>query len=245
MHEYSISIELCRRYDPAVQGESDIAGIAQLIGDHSRAAMLLELMGGRSLRASELAACAGVSRATASFHLGRLLDAEILQVHSQGRGRLYSLAGDEVAQAIEALQRIAPRHEARSLATVSRAHALAHARFCYDHLAGVLAIQIADALTARKLIELRDDTFEPTGRGERWLAELRIDIVALRAKRRSFARACLDWSERRPHIAGALGAAVAQRFLDLEWISRSPNGRAVTLTSTGRAALAEMLAIEI
>lgn len=238
-------IESWPQYPVAVQGESDIAAVAALIGDPSRATMLLELLGGRSLRASELAAAAGVSRATASFHLGRLLDAGLLGVRSQGRDRLYSLAGEQVAEAIEALQRIARRQRANSLATVSRAHALAHARFCYDHLAGRLAIQLADALIAGKLIELRDDAFEPTGPGERWLAELQIDVSVLRAKRRSFARACLDWSERRPHVAGALGAALAQRFLDLQWISRSPSGRAVTLTPAGHTALAKMLPMEI
>lgn len=237
-------IESWRRYDPTVDGESDIASVAALIGDRSRARMLLELMAGRMLNASELATRAGVSRATASFHLGKLSDAGLLSVQSNGRGRAYSLTGPKVAHAIEALARIAPRQQTRSLQSTSRAHALAHARFCYDHLAGRLAIDLVDALTARKLIEFRDDVFEPTRDGARWLAELEIDVTELRAKRRAFARPCLDWSERRPHIAGALGAAIAQRFLALEWISRAPNGRAVTITPTGRTAIAELLGTE-
>ncbi len=110
-------------------------------------------------------------------------DAGIPQVRPHGRDRLYSLAGEAVAQAIEALQRIAPRQDAHSLATVSRAQALTDARFCYDHLAGRLAITLADALIARRLIEPRADAFEPTTRGERWLAEIQLDVAALRGKR--------------------------------------------------------------
>jgi DNA-binding transcriptional ArsR family regulator len=228
-----------------MQGDADIAVIAALIGDRTRARFLLELNSGRSLRASELAASAGISRATASFHLDKLLTAGMLEVQRNGRNRTYRLAGPQVAQAIEALQRIAPRQEIRSLRTAKTAEAMAYARFCYDHLAGRLAIELVDALSAGDLITLTEDHFELTDQGASWLRELGVDVAVLRAKRRSFARSCLDWSERRPHIAGALGAALAERFLELGWIKRAPTGRVVALTATGRTGLAEVLAVEI
>jgi DNA-binding transcriptional ArsR family regulator len=226
-------------------GDADIAAVAALIGDRTRARFLYELLGGKSRRASELASAAGVSRATASFHLGRLLAANLLQAQAQGRHRAYRLAGPEVAQAIEALQRIAPRQEIRSLRAAGSANALSYARFCYDHLAGRLAIELVDAMTATGLIALTGDRFELTAQGVSWLEELGIDVAGLRAARRSFARACLDWSERRPHLAGAVGAALAGRFLELGWIERAPHGRAVQPTPAGRDHLNRTLAIEV
>jgi DNA-binding transcriptional ArsR family regulator len=226
-------------------GDADIAAVAGLIGDRTRARFLCELVSGESRRASELASAAGVSRATASFHLGRLLTANLLEVQAHGRHRAYQLAGPDVARAIEALQRIAPRAEVRSLRAANSAQALSDARFCYDHLAGRLAIELVDAMTTRGLILLTEDSFEPTEHGASWLGELGIDVATLRTVRRSFARACLDWSERRPHIAGALGATLAARFLELGWIERTPRGRAVRITRTGRNGLRSALGIEV
>jgi DNA-binding transcriptional ArsR family regulator len=226
-------------------GDADIAAIGALIGDRTRARFLCELAGGESRRASELASAAGVSRATASFHLGRLLAANLLEVSADGRHRSYRLAGPEVANAIEALQRIAPRQEIRSLRAAGSADALGYARFCYDHLAGRLAIELVDAMTAARLMTLQGGRFELTDQGTSWFAELGIDVAQLRTARRSFARACLDWSERRPHLAGALGAALAARFLELDWIERAPRGRAAKLTPKGRASLRKALAVEL
>lgn len=226
-----------------MSGDADIAVVAALIGDGTRARFLCELVGGRSRRASELASAAGVSRATASFHLGRLLAANLLEVQTHGRHRSYRLSGPEVAQAIEALQRIAPRQEIRSLRVAGSAQALSYARFCYDHLAGRLAIELVDAMTTSGLIVLVGDQFELTEQGVFWFGELGIDVPRLRAARRSFARACLDWSERRPHLAGAIGAALAGRLLELDWIERAPRGRAVKPTPAGRAHLRTALGI--
>jgi DNA-binding transcriptional ArsR family regulator len=226
-------------------GDADIAAIGALIGDRTRARFLCELVGGESRRASELASAAGVSRATASFHLGRLLAANLLEVSADGRHRSYRLTGPEVANAIEALQRIAPRQEIRSLRAAGSADALGYARFCYDHLAGRLAIELVDAMTAARLMTLQGGRFELTDQGTSWFAELGIDVAQLQTARRSFARACLDWSERRPHLAGALGAALAARFLELEWIERAPRGRAAKLTPKGRARLRKALAVEL
>jgi hypothetical protein len=140
-----------------------------------------------------------------------------LEVHTHGRHRSYRLAGPEVAQAIEALQRFAPRQATHSLRGAGSAHALSYARFCYDHLAGRLAIELVDAMTTAGLIALVGDHFELTEQGVSWFAQLGIDVPRLQAMRRSFARACLDWSERRPHLAGAIGAALAGRLLELDW----------------------------
>jgi DNA-binding transcriptional ArsR family regulator len=227
----------------AVSGDADIAAVAALIGDGTRARFLCELASGSSRRASELASAAGVSRSTASFHLARLLDANLLAVQTHGRHRSYRLAGPEVASAIEALQRIAPRQTVRSLRAANSAQEHSYARFCYDHLAGRLAIELVDAMTAAGLMTLVGEQFELSKQGVSWFAELGIDVPALRAARRSFARACLDWSERRPHLAGAVGAALAQRLLDLDWIERAPRGRAVKPTAAGRAHLGTTLGI--
>jgi DNA-binding transcriptional ArsR family regulator len=227
-----------------VAGDADIAAVAALIGDRTRACFLNQLVGGDGRRASELASAAGVSRATASFHLGRLLAANLVSVRANGRHRSYHLTGPEVAWAIESLQRIAPRQTVCSLRTASTADALNYARFCYDHLAGRLAIELVDAMTTTGLLTFTGEQFELTEQGASWFTDLGIDIAALRAVRRSFARACLDWSERRPHLAGATGAALAGRFLELGWIERTAHSRAVTPTATGRAQLDRTLGIK-
>jgi DNA-binding transcriptional ArsR family regulator len=226
-------------------GDADIAKVAALIGDSTRARFLCELVGGQSRHASDLARAADVSRATASFHLSRLLAANLLEVQTHGRHRSYRLAGPEVAQAIEALQLIAPRAAIHSLRGADNAQALSYARFCYDHLAGRLAIELVDAMTARKLIALQGDRFELTEQGVSWFGELGIDVPRLQAARRSFARACLDWSERRPHLAGATGAALATRLLELGWIERASRGRVVRPTPAGCAHLKHELGLEI
>lgn len=224
-------------------GDSDIAAVAGLIGDETRARMLSELLGGRSLRAGELATAADVSRATASHHLQKLLGAGLLAVEAEGRGRSYRLADHRVAEALEALQRLAPRQEVRSLRAANKREALTRARLCYDHLAGRLAIDLVDAMEASGLMRLDDDRFELSPAGVRKLNHLGIDPEALRAQRRSYSRACLDWTERRPHLAGALGAGLAGRVLELGWVARIPNGRALEVTAAGRTGFAEAFGV--
>lgn len=202
-------------------------------------------MAGRSRSASELAAAAGISRATASFHLARLLDANLVDVQSRGRHRHYALSCREVADAIEALQRISPPAQIRSLRASSSAQALAEARFCYDHLAGRLAIDLVDAMGSAGLITLAGDKFEVSKKGACWLDDLEVDLPSLRASRRSFARACMDWTERKPHLAGAVGAALAGRFLQLGWIERAPQGRAIRVTAAGRDELRTSLGVKV
>jgi DNA-binding transcriptional ArsR family regulator len=230
----------------AIEGDADIAAVARVIGDRTRARFLRELVGGERRRASELASAAGISRATASFHLGKLREVGLVVAETSGSQRTYRLADPEIAHLIEALQRIAPRSEIRSLRGANSAQALSYARFRYDHLAGRLAVELVDAMSAGGLIALAGDRSELSRRGETWFEdELGIDVPRLRTARGSFARACLDWSERRQHLAGALGAALGSRLLELGWIERAPRGRAVLTTPTGRIHLAKMLKIGV
>lgn len=219
------------------QGEVDIAAAAALMADPSRAAVLMELTDGRALPPSELAEVAGVSRPTMSEHLAKLQKAGFLAVERGGRNRYYRLAGPAVATAVEALAALAPRVEVRSLRQANRAGALGAARTCYGHLAGALGVGIADALVARGLVEREDEVFLLTDPGAAFFLDLGIE----RPPRAG--RSCNDWSERRPHLAGKLGVALAKRLFDLEWIAKTDLPRAVRVTKVGRRELGRRLDI--
>lgn len=199
--------------------------------------MLDALMDGQAHRAGELARRAGVAASTASEHLGRLLDGGLVLCESDGRERRYRLASDGVAEAVEVLARLAPALSVHSLRGADRAAALRRARTCYDHLAGELGVGLTEALVSAGVLAPADDAFALTASGERILRRLGVDVDGARAARRSFARACLDWSERRPHLAGALGAAVADALLEARWIERRPSDRGLTVTAAGKVAL--------
>jgi DNA-binding transcriptional ArsR family regulator len=220
----------------------DIAEPASLIGDPTRASFLMALSEGRSLPAGELARRAGVTASTASIQLGKLVDGGLLTAEQQGRHRYYSLADPAIAAAIESLAVIAPRRPARSLRQARIGSDLQAARTCYDHLAGELGVSLFDALL-RKGILTTD--LELTPSGSRRLGRLGVEVEEAARGRRPFARRCLDWSERRHHLAGALGAAIATRFFDLGWIERTPSSRAVRITEAGRAGLARDLAVRL
>lgn len=219
------------------QGEVDIAAAAALMADPSRAAVLIELTDGRALPPSELAEVAGVSRSTMSEHLAKLQKAGFLAVERGGRNRYYRLAGPEVATAVEALAALAPRAEVRSLRQANRAGALSAARTCYGHLAGELGVGITDALVDHGLIEREAEVFLLTDPGAAFLAELGI------AKPPRAGKACNDWSERRPHLAGKLGVALTSRLFDLDWVRRTDRRRAVRVTEVGRRELSARLDI--
>lgn len=220
-----------------------MAAVAALIGDPARSAMLHALCDARqALPAGELAACARVSPATASGHLARLLEGNLVAVEPNGRHRYYRLANAQVAAALEALALIAPPAPVRNLSHAAETTRVREARTCYDHLAGRLGVALTDGLCARGLLA-RDD-LALTAAGECWFAQLGIEVDALRRGRRPLTRACLDWSERRHHLSGALGAAFAAQLLDRRWVVRRPEPRAVELTPAGRASLADLLAPE-
>jgi DNA-binding transcriptional ArsR family regulator len=223
-----------------MHGDADLATVGAAIGEPARALMLNALLGGRALPASELARVGRVAPSTASAHLAKLAEAGLVAVEPHGRHRYHRLAGDAVAHALEVLSTIAPPLEIKTLKAASRADAERHARSCYDHLAGQLGV----AITAR---------FVELGALERESLAL-LDAKPLRAigihaqqltGRRPLTRACLDWTERRPHVAGQVGAAILTALVDLRWLTRAPSGRAVRLTPSGERGLHAALGLNL
>lgn len=217
---------------------TDYAAVAGLLGHSARAAMVDALMSGETMTAGRLARAAGVAPSTASEHLARLVEGGLVAVDARGRHRHHRIARPEVAEALEALARICPPTPVRSLRQSGQRAALGHARTCYDHLAGIVGVALTEALVHRRWIEPGGDGFAVTAAGERGLAGAGVDVAAARGARRAFARPCLDWTERRPHLAGALGAAVAARALAAGWVRRR-EGRGLALTPTGHTVLAD------
>ncbi len=214
-----------------------IAEVARLIGDPARANMLAALMGGQALTAGELTRHAGVTAQTTSGHLAKLAEARLLAVEKQGRHRYYRLASPEVAQAIHALMAVASGGPRRHHPIGPKDAALRFARTCYDHMAGHLALAVADNLVREGHVILSDGAGIVTNGGRQFFKGLGIDVDALHA-RRPLCRTCLDWSERRPHIAGQLGASLLDMVLARGWLARSPESRALRLTRAGESGFA-------
>ena len=213
-----------------------IAGIASLIGDRARADFLTALMGGQALTATELAEVAGVNKATTSVHLGKLVDGRLVAVESQGRHRYFRLANDDVAELLESLMGVAYRAGALRLKSSPREPAMRKARVCYDHLAGDLGVFAFDQFQRRRFLRHGDAGLTLTPAGERFVASLGIDPEAHRGARRPACRPCLDWSERRHHLAGSVGAALLARFYALGWARREKGSRVVRFTAAGERA---------
>ncbi|NUR87339.1 MAG: winged helix-turn-helix transcriptional regulator [Nonomuraea sp.] len=216
--------------------DADIAPVAALIADPTRAAMLTALLGGKALAAGELARMAGVSAPTASSHLAKLLDGGLVDVVKQGRHRYYRLSGHEVAEVLEVLAGMSSRPAIRSLRQSRQARMLEEARTCYDHLAGRAGVTLLENLRGHGYL----DGVEPTSDGVRLLARFGVDVPGVRKARRRFAAECLDWTERRAHLGGALGAAITGVLLERGWYRRGAVPRAVFLTEEGGRGLEEM-----
>jgi len=246
-----------------MHGDADIASIGALVADPGRARILLALGDGRALPASVLADEAGVAASTASAHLSRLVKGGLLRVERHGRHRYFRLAGPEVGDLIEALARISPPAQVRSLKQGSKAHAVRFARTCYDHLAGILGTKLMEALLERELLTGGDGVFDPgsaradrlaapgydfdyrlTNAGVRELTSFGIDFDAL-PTRRPLIRYCVDWSEQRHHLAGSLGAAVAERMIELGWVRRAQRSRAVHVSDDGFEGLRDRFGVEL
>ncbi|MBS0560474.1 MAG: helix-turn-helix transcriptional regulator [Proteobacteria bacterium] len=227
-----------------------LAETASLVGDPARANMLAALMDGRALTASELARAASVAPQTASGHLARLTEAGLLAMERQGRHRYHRLASPAVARMLEGIMAVAAEGRAvaspRPVVTGPRDRALRAARTCYDHLAGRLAVDLADALTARGHLEMSADGGSLTPEGLDFLRGLGIALEHGRAGRngRVFCRPCLDWSERRPHVAGAVGAALCAHCFAQGWVRRIDGSRALQVTQGGRRDLRALFGIE-
>jgi DNA-binding transcriptional ArsR family regulator len=216
-----------------------IVGIAALIGDHARAEILTALTAGEALTATELAAVAGVTKQTVSGHLAKLLEARLVAVESQGRHRYFRLGGRDVAQLLENLMGVAYRTGAVRVRASPREPALRKARVCYDHLAGELGVLVFDALEERRLLHTGSEGLQLTRRGARFFTRMGIDTDALASQRRPLCRACLDWSVRRHHLAGVLGAALLQRCYALGWARRLNDSRVVNFSAAGERELRE------
>jgi len=225
--------------------QPSIAEVAALVGNPARANVLMALLDGRALTASELAFAAGVSPQTTSGHLAKLTEAQLLTLTKQGRHCYYRLASPLIGQMLEGIMAVAADGPPRYRPRWRGDEALRVARTCYDHLAGRLGVALTDALTARAHVVLAEDGGLVTRDGERFLREFGIDPLATGHGKRAFCRPCLDWSERRPHLAGALGAALAQRCFALGWITRSRDSRALGVPAAGRQGFADTFGIDL
>jgi DNA-binding transcriptional ArsR family regulator len=223
---------------------SSVAEVAAVIGSPARANVLAALLDGRSLTAKELAHAAGVSPQTTSGHLAKLTEARLLVATKQGRHSYFRLASPRVANMLESILAVAAEGPPRYQPRWRGGDMLRLARTCYDHLAGQVAVAMTDALVRGDFIALAPDGGVVTAAGERFLAEFGIDVRTIGGSRRAFCRPCLDWSERRPHLAGAVGAALASRCFALGWIDRVRDTRAVRISPTGRGGFAETFGID-
>jgi DNA-binding transcriptional ArsR family regulator len=244
-----------------MDADAQVAPVAALVADATRATILFALSDGRALPACDLALHAGVTAATISYQLEKLIAGGLVAADRQGRHRYYRLASPTVIGLLEALATVAPPAPAKTFREGQEGKALRLARTCYDHLAGQLGVRIAEALLAGGCLvpmshaassraaanglgsKARDYVLTPAG--VRLFRRLAVDVAGARSARRSFARACLDWSERRHHLAGALGAALLDRLFELGWIERTPSSRAVRLSDPGRRGLRDHFQIEI
>jgi DNA-binding transcriptional ArsR family regulator len=230
----------------AMVAAANMVEVAALVGDTARATMLAALMGGQALTSSELASLARISRPTASGHLNKLVAARLLTVSQKRRNRYYRIASPLVARMLEAIKAVAAietpaRYQPRS----AQDDTLRFARTCYDHLAGRLGVAIADALVAKRFIVLTEDGGEVTPSGARFLTKFGAGLTAKSAGRRIFCRACLDWSERRYHVAGFVGAEIWRRCLELGWLARRQDTRAVQVTAAGKRGLRDTLGVKL
>jgi DNA-binding transcriptional ArsR family regulator len=222
-----------------------LAEIAALVGDPARANILTALLDGRALTASELAYFAGVSPQTTSGHLAKLTQSRMLALQKQGRHRYYRLATPQVGRMIESIMEVAVAAPARYRPLSKVDTALRAARTCYDHFAGRLGVGLADALCRRGHIVLADEGGEVTEAGMAFLSRFGLDLEEARRRRRAYCRPCLDWTERRPHLGGAVGAALATRCFALHWVERQRDSRALAVTAAGRRGLAEIFDVTL
>ncbi len=225
--------------------DPDIAAVARLVADPSRAAMLTALLEGAELAAGDIARRAGVAASTASSHLARLEAGGLVTCAPRGRMRCYRLASPDVVHLLEALASLAPPAAAMTEPAAVSARELRLARTCYDHLAGWLGCAVTDALVASGALRRRGARFLIAPAGPDRLRELGVEVASLEGGRRPLVRACLDWSERRPHLAGALGASLATRLLERGWVARARASRALRVTTRGRDQLRSRLGIDV
>ncbi len=227
-----------------VDGEADLAAIGALLSDRTRATFLLTLLSGGLTSASALAARADVSPSLASNHLRKLADGGLIVAERRGRQRMYRLSGQSIADALEALIPLAPLARVHSLRGSYERDNIRRARLCYDHLAGRAGVALTGGLLAGGLLVETEDAYAVTGAGRRTFATLGIDVESLAGRPRPLTRSCLDWSERLPHLAGTLGAALTAELLRRRWLDSREASRIVTVTEVGRQGLAAQFGVD-
>jgi len=227
-----------------MEAEADLAAMGRLIGDPNRAHMLNVLLSGTPQSGSALAAAVGISRSLASAHLKKLTAGGLVRAERHGRQQLYSIAAQPVADALEILQLLAPTTPVRSLRGAAHRRNLRWARMCYDHLAGVAGVAVTEALAAQDAIAELDGAWVLGAGGARVFAGVGIDVEAVPRRTRPLLRPCMDWTERRHHLAGALGAALTAELMRRDWLRRQEASRVVTVTPDGYSGLDAWLGID-
>lgn len=225
--------------------ENQFSQIAALIGDKARSIMLWNLLDGRAYTATELSVCAGISPQSASNHLAKLVDADILSISKQGRHRYYTFKNDAVAQVVESMASLLPLKGEGKMVSKPVPSGITYARTCYDHAAGRLGVGITESLIANGMLETSDKVYELTEKGREWFHTFGVNAEELKQQKRSFAHQCLDWSERRPHLAGALGASMLNIMMQNDWVRKKKNTRELLITPKGRLELNDLLKLEI
>ena len=228
-----------------MSGQIGLAELGSIIGDPARAVMLCVLLDGRGHSATELSLAAGVSPQTASWHLAKLADGQLVTAEKRGRNRNFRLASPLVARTLESLMSMAGSRPSKPHVLSERERTLRDARTCYDHFAGRLGVALAEAFKKRKLIVLSEDGGLVTPGGARLFSSFGINLSAIQQLKRPFCRSCLDWSEQKPHLAGAFGAAFATRCFDLGWVRRLPGTRAVAIAPAGAKGFGEQFGVTV
>ena len=213
--------------------EDQFIKTATLIGDATRASILWNLLDGKAFTATELAIAIETSAQNISMHLGKLLDANLISVEKQGRHKYYRFSNKEVAYAVEAMANLIPKPETSAKKKTENYPPIKYCRTCYDHLAGKIGVALADSLLEQKIIIEKNNTFEITSEGEKWFSDFGVNIGDAKKQKRIFLKPCLDWSERRYHIAGSVGTLLLNKMLEQDWIRRTANSRVIIITAKG------------
>lgn len=213
--------------------EDQFIKVAGLIGDATRAAIMWTLLDGRAFTATELSIAVNTSPQNISMHLGKLLEANLLSVEKQGRNKYYRFSNKEVAYVVEAMANLISKPDISSKEKSENYPPVKYCRTCYDHLAGKIGVALADSLLEQKIIIEKNTTFEISQEGEKWFSGFGINIEEARKQKRIFLKPCLDWSERRYHIAGSIGTLLLNKMLEQDWIRRTTNSRAIIITGKG------------
>jgi DNA-binding transcriptional ArsR family regulator len=223
--------------------EDQFIKTATLIGDATRASILWNLLDGRAFTATELAIAVETSAQNISMHLGKLLEASLICVEKQGRHKYYRFSNKEVAYAVEAMANLIPKPKVAVKKKSKEYPPIKYCRTCYDHLAGKIGVALTDSLLEQKIIVQQDNTFEISKEGARWFSDFGIDLPEAQKQKRIFLKPCLDWSERRNHIAGSIGALLLNKMISEDWLRRNKNSRAVTITGKGEKELLKFFKI--